>query len=192
MGLESGFCQCPHIFSLRTHKMKLLSSILLIPLCVSLNTSETEILQKFSKFLHRRYEIDYENNRIKTEEQSRITKLRNNLVIDFVNRTSLPQSILAWNIEAQSSEMLRSCGDSTFGACTNFIPFDAVWDYGCFCQFGEDAGTGKGTPQNEIDELCRALTYCYRCVRIDSLEETELCDPSDVAYEIDVSKAYFG
>lgn len=98
--------------------------------------------------------------------------MRNSLVVDFANRSSLPDSIVLWNREAENGEMLRSCGDSTFGACTNFIPFEAVWDYGCFCQFGVDAGNGKGTPQNEVDELCRALTYCYRCVRIGWFENS--------------------
>ena len=36
------------------------------------------------------------------------------------------------------------------------------------------------------------LNFSNHHCAIDSLEDTELCDPSDVAYEIDVTKAYFG
>lgn len=67
---------------------------------------------------------------------------------------------------------------------------DSIWNYGCWCYFGENMRHGRGTPVNEVDKTCRALNYCYQCVRLDERENNEnpkTCAPGEVAYNRPVS-----
>lgn len=58
-----------------------------------------------------------------------------------------------------------------------------IWNYGCWCYFGENMSHGRGVPVNKVDETCRALNYCYTCVRIDEREiNGKSCQPGQVSY----------
>ena len=52
-----------------------------------------------------------------------------------------------------------------------------------FFHFGDDAGKGQGPAQNEVDELCKHLQQCYRCAKLDSLEDSEICRPGEIDYK---------
>ena len=56
-----------------------------------------------------------------------------------------------------------------------------------FFQFGDDAGKGQGQTQNEVDDLCKSLQTCYRCAKLDSLEDNEICKPGQIQYNVNVN-----
>jgi len=78
-----------------------------------------------------------------------------------------------------------SCApDSSCGAVFDFSAIDG---YGCWCNFAEDAGKGFGTPRNVIDEICRDLQLCYRCAKIDSYFEDNICHPGNQTYKVEMN-----
>lgn len=66
--------------------------------------------------------------------------------------------------------------------CDTFLPLDAIWEYGCWCYFSEDAGSGSGPIMDELDGVCQELQKCYRCSRLDSLQDSEICHPGTQEY----------
>ena len=64
---------------------------------------------------------------------------------------------------------------------------DNIWNYGCWCYFGDNMKFGRGKPVNEMDATCRALNYCYTCVRLDEKENSNTCLPGKVQYNRPVS-----
>ena len=53
--------------------------------------------------------------------------------------------------------------------------------YGCWCYFsGEMRGKGRGSPVDNIDQICKVLADGYACAKIDS--ERENCVPWEVDY----------
>lgn len=64
-----------------------------------------------------------------------------------------------------------------------------IWEYGCWCYFGEDYGLGHGAPVNHVDDACQALNLCYRCVAMDLLSEGRNdCNPGTEDYNAPVRK----
>ena len=59
---------------------------------------------------------------------------------------------------------------------------DSIWNYGCWCYFGDNMSHGRGIPVNKVDQVCRALNYCYTCVRMDESENFKSCAPGTVSY----------
>jgi len=94
----------------------------------------------------------------------------------------VPDWMWEWYLSETSS---RSMCD---GVCGGFLSFTPIWKYGCWCFFGYDAGTvGRGPAVNEYDEVCKAVTNCYRCARFDGEQEGEACDPWSTDYQADFS-----
>lgn len=70
--------------------------------------------------------------------------------------------------------------------------FDSIWaqniissidGYGCWCYFQEEHGSGRGSPVNKVDELCKILQDGYSCILMDADDEGEGgCVPWDVKY----------
>lgn len=70
--------------------------------------------------------------------------------------------------------------------CTNLFNLEALWSYGCFCNFGPNWHQSHGQPVNEIDSACRRLYQCYKCATIDGNLEGNICDPANEKYKVPV------
>lgn len=62
--------------------------------------------------------------------------------------------------------------------CKVPVPLHGIWNYGCWCNFGVNLGSGNGSPVNELDEACRKMQLCTKCVRKDH----ENCDIQTKSY----------
>merc|ERR1711990_341787 len=58
---------------------------------------------------------------------------------------------------------------------------DPINGYGCWCYFQQFAG--KGTPVNEVDQICKVLQQGYECAFIDG--EEDAAEPTCIAFEIE-------
>ena len=74
--------------------------------------------------------------------------------------------------------------------CGSMFELEAIWGYGCFCNFGENWKSSHGKPVNEIDKVCQNLYNCYKCAIIDSEEENskDTCDPNTQKYKVPIIK----
>merc|ERR1712127_641994 len=85
----------------------------------------------------------------------------------------------------EAMRALSDCGPDQTSGCGNFLPLEHIWNYGCWCYFGESAGSGSGPAMDELDEICRNLQYCYRCAKIDSWNNgEEICVPGSQDYNM--------
>lgn len=59
------------------------------------------------------------------------------------------------------------------------VPFDltAIWNFGCWCNFGSNLMMGNSKPVDEVDKLCRDMQLCLRCARWDAKQVGDVCDP---------------
>jgi len=53
-----------------------------------------------------------------------------------------------------------------------------LWNYGCWCRFEGQHGTGTGAPVNDMDEVCKVLHQGYDCMKMDD----DQCDPFGQTY----------
>lgn len=60
---------------------------------------------------------------------------------------------------------------------------DQINEYGCWCYFQNDHGSGKGKPVDEIDTLCKRLHDGYTCAIMDSHDINQECVPWDIEYK---------
>jgi len=72
------------------------------------------------------------------------------------------------------------------GTAWSFTQFQArVTQYGCHCFLGASRKAGgRGVPVNELDDSCRWLYRCHRCINIDFPGE---CDPDHGKYKYQIS-----
>ena len=54
---------------------------------------------------------------------------------------------------------------------------DFISNYGCWCRFDSYPLRGSGTPQSEVDNLCKQLHEQYHCL------EMEDCIPWETNYD---------
>lgn len=59
---------------------------------------------------------------------------------------------------------------------------DLVNEYGCWCYFENDYGSGKGKPVDEIDTLCKRLHDGYTCAIMDAADQGATCVPWEIPY----------
>lgn len=61
---------------------------------------------------------------------------------------------------------------------------EMLQEYGCHC-FPTNKSTygGKGAPVDQLDEACRNLFRCHKCVRLE--DTTGSCDPDTVSYRFE-------
>jgi len=103
----------------------------------------------------------------------------------------IPDSLNEWyDKSTRGGYRMTDCGDSDEG-CASFLPFDGIWNYGCWCYFSNNAGHGSGQPVDELDAICQELQYCYRCARIDSWNNgEEICSPGQQDYTVSVNHSF--
>lgn len=55
--------------------------------------------------------------------------------------------------------------------------------YGCWCYFESDHGSGRGQPVDDVDKFCKTLHDGYSCIMMDSESWDDVCIPWEVEYE---------
>lgn len=172
--------------------MRIIQGIILLGIVVSAQkrkrrpTIKQKVFRKFEQYLDDKLRLDEEKG-ILSPSAKRITEIRNGMISKFRNVTKLPPSMQQFYRNWRQNQLTRSCGTRSIAECNSFIPFDSIWEYGCWCYFGDDAGKGQGPAQNEVDELCKHLQQCYRCAKLDSLEDSEICKPGEIDYNVNVN-----
>jgi len=80
--------------------------------------------------------------------------------------------------EEERINLIRDCPGTDCGVMMADISL--IWNYGCYCSFNENAKDTRptGRPRDELDELCKDLHQCLRCVSMDN----GLCDPYTVEW----------
>merc|ERR1711981_1478769 len=68
------------------------------------------------------------------------------------------------------------------GVCQAPLGLQGIWGYGCWCNFGAALMTGRATPVNKFDEICRDMQLCLRCAVRDSVIDGYGCDPKTKSY----------
>lgn len=77
---------------------------------------------------------------------------------------------------------------SNLRSAMGMTDFSGIWNYGCWCSFGENIYDGRGEPVDTIDEACRALTLGMRCIIRDTAEMFYSCDPVNTHYNTPVHR----
>lgn len=163
--------------------MKLTSSIVLLLAGVSTAqfnnaTSDAEIMKAVGTYLDS-YDGDMsvQENRLEHNFLSMVAQK-----FDLVGH--LPQD-LKDGIVAMISEndrvMSTHCQD---GNCQVPFSLQAIWQYGCWCNFGASLMEGRGQPANTFDSICRDFQLCLRCARFDGKNEGYECDPVTQEYNM--------
>lgn len=70
------------------------------------------------------------------------------------------------------------------GGCVSYYDMTPIWNYGCWCNFGEHLLKGSGDPVNKPDQFCRSLQLCLRCAKWDGANDPQPynCIPSEQTY----------
>ena len=77
--------------------------------------------------------------------------------------------------------------------CLVPVSFSGIWDYGCWCNFGEKLTTGQGPAVNQMDALCKSMQLCLRCAKSDAIAMGETsCEPKKQDFKSDYSQLFFG
>ena len=76
--------------------------------------------------------------------------------------------------------------------CAVPVALDGIWQYGCWCNFGNYLMNGQGTPVNKHDQLCQKMQFCLRCAEIDATKEGRECNPRNTNFTIGVEASTSG
>merc|ERR1711953_886540 len=68
------------------------------------------------------------------------------------------------------------------GGCNVLLDLSGIWNYGCWCNFGENLMEGSGKPVNRFDEVCQRYQSCLRCARNDASDGGYSCNPKTDSY----------
>ena len=91
-----------------------------------------KVFRKFEQYLDDKLRLDEENGNL-TPSSKRITQIRNGMIRQFRNVTKLPPTLQQWYRQWRQNQLTRSCGTRSIAECNSFVPFDAIWEYGCWC-----------------------------------------------------------
>merc|ERR1719220_2838229 len=85
---------------------------------------------------------------------------------------------------------------SSNGVLPNTVPlsFSGIWNYGCWCNFGQNLMSGQGTPVNRMDQLCQDMQLCLRCAKSDAenFDQEDNCDPKTTTFKSNYGHLFFG
>lgn len=166
------------------------------PLENPLNLEYNQVIPKKTKQKYVRNAIimlhNFKTATYKNDEVPRGTEMIFNATLSSLENLMLETNSIPYILQEtikrkkDAAFLGEDCGPST--ECGAVFEFSKIWNYGCWCYFGDNAGEGKGMPQNALDKACKNLQLCYRCVKIDSLGDEEMCHPGNTKYkyEIDV------
>lgn len=97
--------------------------------------------------------------------------------------TNMDDGILELYNDKMPFKVTRSL-QQTLGASIEHIN-----NYGCWCYFGENHGSGRGAPVDSVDAMCKNLAAAYDCAMMDYAEATSSddCVPWEVDYNAGIS-----
>jgi len=111
--------------------------------------------------------------------------------INSTEKISLSDPFKSWNIAKNSRSGCRSTSTGQMTSCDSVLPINL--NYGCWCHADNmDIFKGTGEFMDPFDKACKMYKQCLRCVRHDSREEGEVCDPATQTYTTDNSKSSEG
>lgn len=85
-------------------------------------------------------------------------------------------------INDDSKRVNFNCHDSETSHCDISIDLRGIWQYGCWCNFGNSLMNGKGAPVSKHDEACKRMQQCLRCAEIDGVNGGYDCNPRATSY----------
>merc|ERR1711879_1087581 len=71
------------------------------------------------------------------------------------------------------------CGD---GGCVVPLSLQKIWNYGCWCNMGQNLLQGVGQTVDNYDQACQSMQRCLRCAEIDASAGGYECDVKSTAY----------
>lgn len=103
------------------------------------------------------------------------------------NRAPVPDKIYEHIVAAMSSSYMRSGGNATDDmcpedGCTVPIKLADIWGYGCWCNFGDELGWGRGPTLDEYDHVCNLMMRCNKCAKMDAEDRGDVCDPKTESF----------
>lgn len=112
-------------------------------------------------------------------------KIKKNIQSQIKSRSSLGASNNYQN-SVQAQQEIDKLQEQKSNALST-IPYllEKIWDYGCWCYFGEHRYMAQGLPQNRMDKACKALNLCYECTQLDYKKEGNTmrsCEAGSVTY----------
>ena len=99
-----------------------------------------KVMRIFSEYLDDKLLIDEREEIFHSERQRRLIILRNSFIKShYSNITSVPDDLMTWFKQTKTNKFVRNCGKRSLAECSTFIPLEQIWNYGCWCFFGEEA-----------------------------------------------------
>ena len=99
---------------------------------------------------------------------------------------STMERLFAWLLEEQDLNVVGGLFPTDRAFVGHMGPggtVDQLDEYGCWCYLDGGQGSGKGTPQDSIDTLCKVLADGYTCIAMDADEEGTPCVPWEENYQ---------
>jgi len=94
------------------------------------------------------------------------------------------------SIEGEIGAMMRAAIDENREFVDPILSaLQPIYNYGCWCHFGDQWVHAGGKVQDTIDARCKQLINGYRCAKMDGNDRGEDCDAGNVPY---VTYNYFG
>lgn len=173
------------------NKMLLSVTLTWTLICLSVanarNSTKSAQNQLYTKKALKRFERKFGREDVrafldKPEDSYQKQKLKNRFVealaLEYVAGNDITDelsTILPFDMNLDSDSLIQARsgfpGGNTGGINSVFYLLEEIWGYGCWCYFGEDYGSGRGSPVNEMDADCQALGLCYQCIEMDLKEE---------------------
>ena len=92
--------------------------------------------------------------------------------ITLANVTQMKSDIEKLNVNGDS--LMRGLVQADMGMLNQ---------YGCWCYFEDDHGSGRGQPVDEVDKFCKTLHDGYSCILMDTEAWEDECIPWETDYE---------
>jgi len=171
---------------------KIILTTMLINFAYTANASDCDTL---GSYLVGDFESSAENDIDWNDEFVRSFKSR---VCDYAAKHGIPQTLV---IAAEIAKDLSQGDDQTRnmldpycenGVCTQHVSLRGIWQYGCWCNFGNQLMHGSGAPVNVFDEKCKDLQRCLRCARQDGVNDGYECNPTTKQYSSALAMSNMG
>ena len=83
------------------------------------------------------------------------------------------------NLDRSGQNIDWNCDDEE---CDIPVTLKGIWNYGCWCNFGDDLLKGKGNPVNPHDKVCMDMQLCLRCAEMDATAGGYSCKVNEGDY----------
>merc|ERR1712066_348651 len=86
------------------------------------------------------------------------------------------------SIDGEFGAKLRSAGNEREVVGFVYTALQPIYNYGCWCHFGDEWHRAGGRTVDSIDARCKQLINGYRCAKMDGNARNEDCNAGKVAY----------